>query len=148
MVSADGEQARVGHQVGFGGTGSLPLKPLSSPRSSQQHTGGIALGQQDKVQGVGAAASDPNALYQQQLQWKTKSSLTQNGDDLKPTQSAIGGGVTRASESTIIVNASKNGQPLVSSPGPPQGPGTVQLQYEPQRAKQISSGSEKRLKLQ
>ncbi len=59
-----------------------------------------------------------------------------------------GSGVTRASESTIIVNGSKNGQPLVSSPGPPQGPGTAQLQYEPQRAKQISSGSEKRLKLQ
>ena len=77
------------------------------------------------------AASDPNALYQQQLQWKTKSSLTQNGEDMKPGQNVITSGVTRASESTIIVNGNKNGQPLVSSPGPPQGPGTAQLQYEP-----------------
>ena len=76
MVSTEGEAGRAGHQAGFGGTGSLPLKPLSSPRSSQQHNGGIAIGQQDKVQGVGAAASDPNTLYQQQLQWKTKSALT------------------------------------------------------------------------
>lgn len=65
-VNLDGaEGVRTGAQPGFGGTGSLPLKPLSSPRSSQQHNGGIVLGQQDKALGVGAAASDPNALYQQ-----------------------------------------------------------------------------------
>lgn len=60
----------------------------------------------------------------------------------------VSGVVTRASDSTIIVNASKNGPPLVASPGPSQGAGLSQLQYEQQRAKQISSGSEKRLKLQ
>jgi len=41
------------------------------------------LGQQDKGLGMGTTASDPNALYQQQLQWKTKSSLAQNGEDGK-----------------------------------------------------------------
>ena len=123
MVSADGDQSRTAHQSGFGGTGSLPLKPLSSPRTSQQHNGGIILGQQDKGQGGGNPSSDPNALYQQQLQWKTKSSLnTQNGEELKASQ-GMPGAVTRASDSTIIVNGSKNGQPVVSSPGPPQGPG-------------------------
>lgn len=35
MGSAEGEGSRGGHQTGFGGTGNLPLKPLSSPRSSQ-----------------------------------------------------------------------------------------------------------------
>lgn len=34
-VNLDGaEGVRTGAQPGFGGTGSLPLKPLSSPRSS------------------------------------------------------------------------------------------------------------------
>lgn len=75
MVSGDGELARAGQQPGFAGPGSLPHKPLSSPRTSQQHNGGIVISQQDKGQGAGAASSDPNALYQQQLQWKTKSTL-------------------------------------------------------------------------
>ena len=79
--------------------------------------------------------------------------VAQNGDEGKAAQNAVGGSVTRASESTIIVNSGSgksgtNGQPMVSSPGPMPGPGSNQLQYEPQRAKQISSGSEKRLKLQ
>lgn len=60
-----GEGGRTAAQGGFGATGSLPLKPLSSPRASQQHAGGVGLGQADKPLGMGGTASDPNALYQQ-----------------------------------------------------------------------------------
>ena len=68
------------------------------------------ISQQDKGQGAGAASSDPNALYQQQLQWKTKSTLnTQNGEELKAGQNAIASAVARASDSTKMVAASKNG---------------------------------------
>ena len=57
MVNPDGG-------TGYGGPGGVPLKPLSSPRSSQPHTGGSAIGQQDKGPGAGAPAADPNTLYQ------------------------------------------------------------------------------------
>jgi len=39
-------------------------------------------------------------------------------------------------------------QELVQSPGPSMQPGSTQLEYEQQKVKPISSGSEKRLKLQ
>ena len=68
------------------------------------------ISQQDKGQSAGAASSDPNTLYQQQLQWKTKSTLnTQNGEELKAGQNAIASVVTRTSDSTKMVTASKNG---------------------------------------
>ena len=49
------------HQTAFGVAGSLPLKPLSSPRSSQQHNG-VVITTTEKG-GGSSATSDANALY-------------------------------------------------------------------------------------
>jgi hypothetical protein len=65
--------------------------------------------------------NDPNFVYQQQLQWKTKSSLNNTGEE------------------------QTSGDAVVSSPVPPAA--AQQLIFDSQRVKQISSGSEKRLKL-
>jgi hypothetical protein len=66
--------------------------------------------------------NDPNFVYQQQLQWKTKSSLNNPGEEQTSGENAV-----------------------VTSPVPPAA--AQQLIFDSQRVKQISSGSEKRLKL-
>ena len=50
--------ASGGHSLGLSVTGSHPLKPLSSPRSSQQHNGHIAHDQHQA-----ANPNDPNLVY-------------------------------------------------------------------------------------
>lgn len=88
-----GTNGSVGYANGLGMMAPQQMKPFSSPRSSQQHPSLVQGGETSLP-----TSNDPNYVYQQQLQWKTKSSL--NGPGMEEPQSSGGGSAHQASEST------------------------------------------------
>ena len=106
------------HLRGIAGNG--PLAPTVGMSQGLKPMSSPKAGQQAAPQG---ANEDPNFVYQQQLMWKTKS-----GSDEQPAPA-------------------EGGQQVFNSPGHNAGGPIMQLHFEQQRAKQISSGSEKRLKM-